>query len=283
MKEGKLLRNDTPTYNIILAFCECILTLIVPTCFTYTSWRLERNRPPLPGHLFNYHYRWPILNLLSCCVALKPHATTHPHAPYHEMIFFISDDAALPPIPAPLHSPDTSVQHFKLYETFLQLFQDYSLHPFNPSLRRPPTQLSFNYPSPSSSQTQNDDPFPSHIVNVFSFAHLPFSYVHRSEERKADNEKEENTESPIKYISINLYITFRQSYFLAKGRRRRRSFCERFSLHQERQVRQKETYYYSFCFYSLCHHLDPFSHTHSGPAPHPEPARPTEHKHFAEQ
>lgn len=185
------------------------------------------------------------------------------HTP-HIMRWFSSSSATRPFHPR----PDTSVQHFKLYETFLQLFQDYSLHTPSTLLfaahHHPPTKLSFNYPSPSSLQTQNDDPFPSHIVNVFSFAHLPFSNVHRSEEREADKKKK-RTLSPIKYISINLYITFRQSYFSAKGRRRRQSFCERFSLHQECQVKAKETYYYSFCFYSLCHHLDPFSHTHPRP------------------
>lgn len=46
--------------------------------------------------------------------------------------------------------------------------------------------------------SQNDDPFPSHIVNVFSFAHLPFSFTY----------------SAIKYIFLSIYtLHFSKSYF----------------------------------------------------------------------
>jgi hypothetical protein len=95
---------------------------------------------------------------------------------------------------------------------FLQLFQDLSsIHPFGVVSSRPPPHPQTN-PSP---QIQNDDPFPSHIVDVFSFAHLPFSYdVGEIECYKI-------------YISINLYITFRQSYFSQK--KDERSFSRRLS------------------------------------------------------
>lgn len=48
---------------------------------------------------------------------------------------------------------------------------------------------------------QNDDPFPSHIVNVFSFAHLPFSL-----------------RTAIKYIFLSIYtLQFSKSYFLQRS------------------------------------------------------------------
>lgn len=96
----------------------------------------------------------------------------------------------------------TSVRHFKLYEMFCSYFKIILCTPFYPSPAPHSShpRLFFQLTDPSS-QTQNDDPFPSHIVNVFSFAHLPFSFVQF--ETRAESYK-------IYFYQFIHYITFRK-------------------------------------------------------------------------